>query len=297
MVLDARFASDAARDGFTPGAGGREWFKDHDNSPQMVVIPAGTFLMGSPEDEPEREPWEVGTEGPQHQVTFASPFAIGRYAVTRAEFAAFIAATGYTIEPGALSLQGQDWRPDPRLTWREPGFTQDDTHPVVCISWDDAKAYVDWLVELTGQPYRLQTEAEREYACRSGASTPFWWGSAISSLQANFDGRHIYAGGGALGAFRQGTVAVSSFAANPWGLFNVHGNVWEWCEDAWHNSYAEAPSDGSAWVSNGNPGNRLVRGGSWINQPRFLRAATRCAFAQSTRSYNFGFRVARGLAT
>lgn len=293
--IEATFRSGTSGDMFTPGAGAREWFKDHERGPEMVIVPAGTFLLGSPHDEPEREPWEQGTEGPLHAVEFPSAFAIGRHAVTREEFAAFVDATGYAIDPGALCLQGQEWRLNPELSWDNPGFPQEADHPVVCVSWEDANAYAAWLAKTSGQPYRLPTESEREYATRAGRPTPFWWGSSITPGQANYNGGYIYAGGGLKGVFRAGTSRVWSFAANPWGLFNVHGNVWEWCEDAWHNSYVGAPADGTA-PAPGDCGNRVLRGGSWINQPRFLRSATRFGFSPSARSYNFGFRVVRSLA-
>ena len=146
-------------------------------------------------------------------------------------------------------------------SFRNPGFAQDDSHPVVCVNWDDAKAYAKWLSGKTGKDYRLLSEAEWEYACRAGTSTPFWWGSSISTEQANYDGNYTF-GGGRKGEYRQRTVPVKSFEPNPWGLYQVHGNVGEWCEDCWNESYNGAPSDGSAWTA-GDCAFRLLRGGSW----------------------------------
>jgi formylglycine-generating enzyme required for sulfatase activity len=231
-------------------------FQDAPFGPEMVAVPAGKFMMGSPENEPERISWE----GPQHEVTFARPFAVGRDAVTRGQFAAFVNATGHKAAG----------------PWRKPGFALDDTHPVVRISWDDARAYAAWLKKITGRPYRLLAEAEWEYAARAGTPTPFWWGASITPEQANYDGNYVYEGGGSKGEYRQGTVPAGSFDPNPWGLYNVHGNVWEWCEDTWHDNYDGAPIDGSAWISKEKEGSgRVVRGGSWDGDPRSLRSAQR----------------------
>jgi formylglycine-generating enzyme required for sulfatase activity len=153
-------------------------------------------------------------------VTFARPFEVGRDAVTRGQFAAFVNATGHKTSD----------------RWRNPGFQQNDSHPVVCIRWEDAKAYAAWLASITGKPYRLLSEAEWEYAARASTSTPFWWGSSITPAQANYNGNVVYEGGGSKGEYRGGTVPVGSFDPNPWGLYNVHGNVWGWCEDTWHDT-------------------------------------------------------------
>jgi formylglycine-generating enzyme required for sulfatase activity len=218
-----------------PSAG--EVFCDLDGGPEMVVAPAGSFMMGSAETEPGRFP----NESPLHKVTIAQPFAVGRHAVTRGQFAAFVSATGHKAE-GAYWWTGSEWKDDPKASWRDPGFQQNDSHPVTCVNWNDAKAYVSWLAAATGKPYRLDSEAEWEYAARAGTTTPFWWGQSITPEQANYDGNYVYEGGGSKGKDRQSTVPVGDFAANPWGLYNVHGNVCEWCEDVWHNNYDGAPS-------------------------------------------------------
>ncbi len=163
---------------------------------------------------------------------------------------------------------------------------------MVCVNWDDAAAYVKWLAELIGKPYRLLTEAEWEYAARAGTTTPFWWGSAITPVQANYDGNFAYEGGGKKGEYRKGTVPVGGFAANPWGLYDVHGNVWEWCEDIWHDSYDAAPADGTA-LTTGDNSRRVVRGGSWFSDPRNLRTAAR--YRSTYRYNNLGFRLGRTL--
>jgi len=273
-----------------PGAG--EWFCDLGGGPEMVVVPAGSFTMGSPETEPERRE----NESPLHKVTIARPFAVGRHAVTRGQFAAFVKATGHKAE-GARKWTGRMWKDDPKASWRDPGFPQDDSHPVTCVNWDDAKAYVSWLASVTGKPYRLLTEAEWEYAARAGTTTPFWWGPSITPAQANYDGNVVYAGGGSKGKYRKGTAPAGDFAANPWGLYNVHGNVWEWCEDIWHDSYVGAPTDASAWLQGGDSSRRVVRGGAWGYNPRYLRSALRGRNHSEYRDYDLGFRLGRTLTS
>ncbi len=259
----------------------------------MVVAPSGKFLMGSPKDEPQRESWKAGTESPQHEVTIPKPFAIGRCAVTRQQFAAFVAATGHKTDGGAHVWTGSEWKMDPSKSWRDPGFAQDDSHPVVCVNWNDAQAYTAWLSQASGASYRLPTEAEWEYVCRAGSATPFWWGSSISPHQANYDGSaEPYKGGGNKGEYRKRTVPAKHFDANPWGLYQVHGNVLEWCEDCWNDSYKGAPADGSAWTT-GDCSYRVLRGGSWGSGPQDLRAAYRDDGSPDGRGYSIGFRVAR----
>ena len=266
IEVDAKIVHGAPDGWFLPGNGKAEWFKDHEMGPEMVVVPAGSFVMGSPETEPDR----LGSESPQHSVTIARPFSVGRHAVTRGQFAAFINNSGYKTEGGAYVLAGNEWKSDPKASWRNPGFPQDDSHPVVCVSWEDAKAFAVWLSSQSGQDYRLLTEAEWEYAARAGTTTPFWWGSTITPAQANYNGNYVYKGGGAKGEYREQTVAVGEFAANLWGLYQVHGNVWEWCEDVWHENYKGAPSDGSAWLQGRNADWQVGRGGSWDSYPQDL---------------------------
>jgi formylglycine-generating enzyme required for sulfatase activity len=273
-----------------PGAG--EPFCDLLGGPEMVVVPAGSFMMGSPENEPERYP----NEGPLHEVTIAQPFAVGRHAVTRVQFAIFVKATGHKAE-GEGAFDWSEAKYNWYASWRYPGFPQDDSHPVTCVNWDDAKAYISWLAAATGKPYRFLTEAEWEYSARAGTTTPFWWGSSITPAQANYDGNEVYAGGGSTGEYRDGTVPVGDFKANLWGLHNVHGNVWEWCEDVWHDSYVGAPADTSAWLQGGKGACRVVRGGAWSYDPKFLRAAQRIGDPSKLRDILLGFRVARTLTS
>jgi formylglycine-generating enzyme required for sulfatase activity len=225
--------------------------------------------MGAPEGEDGRS----ADEGPQHRVTIARPFALGRYAVTFEEYDAFC-ATGRD-EPA-----DRGWGRGRR--------------PVINVSWNDAVAYCAWLSEQTGQAYRLPSEAEWEYACRAGTATPFHFGATISTVQANYNGNYAYASG-AKGEYRERTVAVGSLPANRWGLHEVHGNVWEWCEDCWNDSYQGAPTDGTAW-RHGDCQWRVLRGGSWNNNPRDARAANRYVSTPENRTYYYGFRLARTLS-
>jgi formylglycine-generating enzyme required for sulfatase activity len=170
--------------------------------------------------------------------------------------------------------------------------------PVINVSWNDAQAYINWLRQKTGQPYRLLSEAEWEYACRAGTTMPFWWGPSITPAQANYEGNYAYKGGGSKGEYRAQTLPVESFEPNPWGLYQVHGNVWEWCEDVWEDSYEYKPYDlnliGAAWAT-GDSGRRVLRGGSWLDLPRDLRAAYRGRGIPDSRFNYAGFRLARTL--
>jgi formylglycine-generating enzyme required for sulfatase activity len=277
----------------------KDTFRDCPWCPEMVVVPAGGFMMGSPADEPERESElgrpgaRKGTEGPQHRVTVPKPFAVGKSAVTRREYEMFVVGSGHDIGSSCWTLENDQGAERILRSFRNPGIPQGDDHPAVCVNWHDAKAFVEYLSRLAGKSYRLLSESEREYVTRAGSRTPFWWGSSISTRQANYNGRHAYAGG-ARGEYLRTTVEVRRFDPNPWGLFDVHGNVWEWTEDCWNSSYDGAPADGSAWISSGC-GERVLRGGSWINHPGFLRAAARIPYAPTVRYSGAGFRIARTL--
>jgi formylglycine-generating enzyme required for sulfatase activity len=268
----------------TYAAGDR--FRDFDGAPQMIVVPAGEFMMGSPDGEGDN------SERPQHKVTIKNPFAVGMAPVTRGEFAAFIEATNYKIESGARVWNVQEWKDDPSKSWRDPGFQQGDDHPVVCVNWHDVQAYVKWLRERSGgKAYRLLSEAEWEYCCRAGTTTQYSAGDTITEAQANFNRN------------TNGTRPVSKSPPNRWGLRDMHGNVWEWCEDTWHENYEGAPSDGSAWLPNrasrrsNQSSSRVVRGGSWDNLPGGLRSARRYRVASEIRDRNLGFRLARTLTS
>jgi formylglycine-generating enzyme required for sulfatase activity len=250
----------------------KDTFRECDKCPEMAVVPAGSFIMGSPDSELNRAKYE----GPQHRVTFARQFAVGRFAVTFDEWDACVTDGGC----GGYSPNDESWGRARR--------------PVINVSWNDANAYVAWLSGKTGKTYRLLSEAEREYVARAGMRTAFWWGATISPRQANYNGTYIY-GNSPTGEYRQRTVPVDAFRSNRWGIFQVHGNVWEWTQDCWHENYAGAPADGSPWDS-GRCGYRIVRGGSWATYPGDLRSAVRGRFASDFRSDSLGFRVARTLA-
>ena len=235
----------------------------------MVVVPAGSFTMGSPSTEEGRS----SNEGRQHRVTIREPFAVGKYEVTFAEWDACVAAgdcAGY--------------RPDDRGWGRG-------RRPVINVSYRDAKTYVRWLSRKTGQHYRLLSEAEWEYAARARTTTPFSFGRTISTGHSNYHGIHTY-GSGRKGKIRGKTVPVGLFPANGFGLQDVHGNVAEWVEDCWHGSYIGAPTDGRAWVLAGACDQRVRRGGSWNDPPWHLRSAYRSRGSAWSRLGSVGFRVA-----
>ncbi len=249
----------------TPGTTLREC----DVCPEMVVVPAGSFIMGSPTSEQDRD----SNEGPQHQVTISRKFAVGKYEVTFDEWDACVREGGCGHQPS-----DQGWGRGKR--------------PVINVSWNDAKQYVQWLLRKTGKNYRLLTEAEWEYAARAGTTTPFSTGATINATQANYNATQSYAGS-VTGHYRQQTVPVGSFEPNAFGLHDIHGNVWEWTEDCWNANYQLAPGDGSAWASS-DCGWRVLRGGSWFSNPRNLRSASRSRdHLRFLRGDGFGFRVAR----
>ncbi|MDG4551662.1 MAG: SUMF1/EgtB/PvdO family nonheme iron enzyme [Candidatus Contendobacter sp.] len=251
----------------------RNALKDGGEGPVMVVIPAGRFLMGSPEGELERRDNER-----QHEAQVAV-FAIGQYAVTVGQFKRFVEARGYRTEAekggGIYYWTGNEWKQDPDKSWRNPGFAQTDTHPVVGVSWNDAMVYVDWLNEQTDQRYRLPTEAEWEYACRAGTATPFSFGETINTDQANYDGNYVY-GKGRKGVYRQKTVEAGQFPANAWGLHDLHGNVWEWTGSEYDEGYGGAESRIAGDPNSGGP--RVLRGGAWNDGPLWLRSAARFGY-------------------
>ena len=270
---------------------------DGGEGPQMVIIPSGRYLMGGPDGEEE----SFSDERPQHLVTIARPFAMACYASSFDEYDCFVAAMSDRSDPqpappGLLRrLLGAKPEP-PQVSIDRPS---DDgwgraSRPVINVSWEEVVAYAQWLSEQTGKHYRLPSEAEWEYAARAGTTTPFWWGETINTDQANYDGNYTY-GGGPEGEYRQQTLPVDRFEPNPWGLYQVHGNVYEWLQDCWNDSYKDAPDDGSAWEQ-GNCGRRLLRGGSWFLKPWRLRSAYRFRFEPGGRGGRVGVRLAQDLS-
>jgi len=191
-------------------------------------------------------------------------------------------------------VRATGWRQGGEVNWEAPGFPQTDTHPVVGVNWYDAQDYLRWLSGATGRRYRLPSEAEWEYACRAGTRTAFSFGDTISTEQANYDGNFTW-NGGARGEYRRGTTPAGMFPPNPWGLFDMHGNVWEWVQDVVHDNYEGAPLDGSAWEEGGDQARRILRGGSWLYNPRYLRSALRNGFSSALSNDIVGFRVVREL--
>jgi formylglycine-generating enzyme required for sulfatase activity len=245
----------------------KDTFKDCLECPEMVVVPAAEFMMGSPESEAGRRV----DEGPQRKSTVAKPFAVAKFEVTLAEWDACVAANSCKNNP-----RDQGWGRGIR--------------PAINVSWDDIiKDYLPWLSRKTGKSYRLLTETEWEYAARAGTTTPFSTGRIITTDQANFDGNLTY-GGSAKGQQRRKSVEVGSFQPNAFGLYDMHGNVWEWVEDCYRDSYAGAPTDSSAVGCS-----RVLRGGSWSSAPGELRSANRRRELPDNRNSLFGFRLARTL--
>jgi formylglycine-generating enzyme required for sulfatase activity len=271
---------------FKRGAGKTEWFKDCETCPEMVVVPAGRFTMGSPKNDQGREPQYKDSED-QRAVRIDKPFAVSHFAVTRGEFALFVEATGHTMEGGCYAYASGEWTSQSDRNWRLPGFDQTSRHPVVCVNWRDAKAYAAWLASTTGKSYRLLSDAEREYVARAGTTTMYWWGSAIAPTQANYRDDNSSEN-------REKTMPVEHFKQNTWGLYNVHGNVWEWVEDCWNDSNIDNPGDGSARTT-GDCRRRVARGGSWRYGPRFLRSAVRAWGYSSDHYGDLGFRIGRSL--
>ena len=245
----------------------KDTFKECAHCPEMTVVPAGSFTMGSPTSEPGHSV----DENPQHTVTIARPFAVGRFSVTFDEWDACVAEGGCN----GYKPSDEGWGRGRR--------------PVINVSWDDAKAYVAWLSKKTGKPYRLLSGAEYEYATRAGTQTAYPWGDAIGTNNAN-----CHACGSQWDA-RQ-TAPVGSFPPNRFGLYDMVGNIREWTEDCYHDRYIGAPTDGSAWIEGADCTRRVVRSGSWLLAPAFLRSAYRYWFTPDYRLNYLGFRVARTLA-
>jgi formylglycine-generating enzyme required for sulfatase activity len=270
LIEDLR-AAGAGTKPQTPSAGEpepssrfRDPLREGGEGPEMLVLPAGRFWMGSPENEPGRG----DDEGPRHEVAIPRGFALGVTPVTFADYDRFVQATG------SKKPNDEGWGRG--------------TRPVIGVSWEDAVAYAAWLTKQTGKPYRLPSEAEWEYACRAGTETPWSFGDQKSELgvYAWYEGN----------ADRQ-THPVGEKRPNPWGLCDMHGNVWEWVEDCWHEDYEGAPTDSSAWLGagGGECGGRVERGGSWFNVPEALRSAYRGGVSAVFRDGNLGFRLAQDL--
>lgn len=255
-----------------------EVFRDCVACPDMVVIPAGSFDMGSI-DSDEKD------EKPNHRVIFDQTFAMGRIEITRGQFAAFVSATGHDVADKCWKLNGDQWEESASGNWRDTGYPQADNHPVACINWIDARAYVTWLSHQTGKHYQLPSESQWEYACRGGEQTEYCGSDNVDSV-AWYDQNS-----------GKTTHPAATRQANAFGLYDMSGNVGEWVEDSYHDRYHDgynaAPSDGSAWA--GDVTKRVLRGGSWRYSRSGERSAFRSVSSPDYRYFDTGFRVARTL--
>ncbi|HXQ64923.1 MAG TPA: formylglycine-generating enzyme family protein [Steroidobacteraceae bacterium] len=298
-------ATQSATTGAAVGA-----FRDCPTCPEMIVVPAGQFLLGTSADAAEVD--RDHGESPPLAVTMARPYAIGRYEVTVAEFRAFAGATQYPTQGDCRVARSGAWLRLSDRSWRNPGFAaeQAENEPVVCVSWDDAKAYVDWLVKTTGKSYRLPSETEWEYAARGGTTGPRYFGArdsdedSVMSLACDY--ANVYDAASVVElAFpypnarcsdgHAYTAPVGSFKPNAFDLYDMLGNVREWVQDCYTASYRGRPPDARAWQWAGGCELRGVRGGSWASRPADVRAAARGAELQGLRQADLGFRVVRDL--
>ncbi|MCY4514057.1 MAG: SUMF1/EgtB/PvdO family nonheme iron enzyme [Candidatus Tectomicrobia bacterium] len=278
------------------GSASVEVFRDCPECPEMVVVPPGSFRMGGPYGETGRQ----NNEGPQHRVEIRRPFAVSMFEVTRLQFLRFAIDTNRTWANTCITFERGEIEERMDRHWQSPGFHQTDRHPIVCVSWDDALAYVGWLSLRTGKPYRLLSESEWEYVARAGTSTARYWGDSESDQcrHANgLDASTDLVGRSGRAGCHDGYPATSpagAFTRNPFGVYDVLGNVWEWTQDCALESYGEVSGDGRARQTAGCD-TRVVRGGSWINGPTFLRSARRDWLPADHRFNVVGFRIARTL--
>jgi formylglycine-generating enzyme required for sulfatase activity len=301
-------------------------FRDCPTCPEMVVIPAGSFMLGSPDSEKGRfgDSTQTPIEGPQQKINIKQ-FAAGKFDLTKEQWAEFVQATNrkttascmFAMLPRSDTIE--PWRPDSSANWNHVGFKQDSSHPVVCVSWKDAQDYANWLSSKTGFPYRLFTESEWEYVDRAGTTTPYYWGDTANRKYANYGNDSVPGKGFAEGDDKWVfTSPVGSFPPNPFGLYDMNGNVYQWVEDCLSITYSNYKSDGTAYAANtilkftegpfsiANGKNscdlHAVRGGSFGDTPQFIRSAARnfgalpgVIIPDLSSSAGGGFRVARTL--
>ncbi len=274
-------------------------FSDCPDCPVMVTIPAGRFMMGTAVADRADDPVSGrpnANEEPQHEVTIAQPFALGKYEVTVAQFAAFIQDTGYNASQGCIQLREGPGRLrlDPVLDWRNPGFKQADDEPVVCVSLDHALAYTAWLSEKTGQNYTLPSEAQWEYAAKAGSTGRYFWGDDLSRAcdyaNVNFSQEPPPCDDG-----YPDIAPVGQFQPNAFGLHDTISNVWEWTTDCGHKNYEGAPTDGSAWIDDENCQLRMIRSGGVRNILTRTTHVVRAGRPKTGTAPNLGFRVLRTL--
>ena len=269
------------------------------------MIPAGSFQMGAAPGENARyqvPTTEAGRDEPQHQVTIAKPFALGKFDVTRSEFGAFAAATGFRPRPGCQAVVGNNWMPQPQASWEEPGYPQTDNDPVVCMNELEIGAYLRWLRQQTGKDYRLPSEAEWEYAERGGAATAFYWGDDPKDACAyenvgdqDYGAKYNFKGAIPCRDGHADLAPVGSFKPNPFGLYDMAGNIFVLTADCWNENYDGAPTDGSAWMT-GDCSRHVARKAAFGNPHAWMfRSANRDAEGRIAKRNRFSFRVALSL--
>ncbi|MBU3672745.1 MAG: formylglycine-generating enzyme family protein [Sinobacteraceae bacterium] len=298
-------------------AGGPASIRDCADCPELVPIPVGEFVMGADIEEPRRlelpEFWAT-REQPKHRVRISRTFALGKYELTRGEFARFAAETGYSPAPGCWHFIGTEWLFDESRSWQDAKISETDAHPVTCVNWHDASAYLEWLSRKTGQRYRLASEAEWEYAVRAGTTTAYWFGDDPARIcefvnlgdldtqnrfrwhetKIKYDKMSDWKGQ----SCRDGhpTLApVAATVANPFGLHGMLGNANEWVADCWNDDHRSAAGDQAARLTGADCGMRVMRGQGWTAVAASTRAAFRLKMNATDRRFTFGFRVARDL--
>lgn len=276
----------------------RDRLMDGDEGPELVPLPTGSFLMGSPVDESGRD----NNEGPQLSAALDKPFAIMKYEVTLAEYRRFVEATARRSEGDCYSAAGADgeWIQDPLINWLNPGFAQTETEPVVCVSWDDAVAYAEWLTVQTGKTYRLPSETEWEYAAKANQQTANGAAPDTTVLCSFMNGADATAGQKfpswktlSCSDGYANTAPVGSYSGNAFGVFDMIGNVWEWVADCYTDDYTEFQHSAKLSPASEACSTRTIRGGSWSSLSRQLRAATRVWNEASVRANILGFRLVR----
>lgn len=268
--------------------------RDCPDCPDLVIVEAGSFMRGAEADDPAADE----SEFPRHEIGIERPFAISTSLVTRSEYKAFSLATERVAAPGCYTLTDEGWRMDEHADWRSPGFPQTESDPVVCVSWNDATAYAAWMAERTGQPYRLPSEAEWEYAARAGTAETNFWGED-PALACNYANVNDLTAKNKTAKVAEPctdgylfTSPVASFRPNPFGLHDAVGNVWVWLADCWQGDYGTTPRNGEPAIG-GECTSRVLRGGSWTDTPGPFRLAARENRAQGERLSFAGFRLAR----
>ncbi len=259
-------------------------FQECEHCPQMIIIPSGVFRMGDLHGTGQAD------EQPVRPVMMPRPFGMSRFEVTVREFTAFVEATGYKTGDQCWTYEDRKFERRAGRNWRQAGYPLSALYPVSCVSWQDAQAYVAWLSHVTEADYRLPSEAEWEYAARANGKASFSWGSGAPSCS-----RAEVTGAANGYCTPVGPRQIGSFRANDFGLFDMHGNMWEWVQDCWNDSYDGAPVDGKAWTE-GNCFVPVLRGGSWASSPGNLRSALRNRLRRDGRNNSVGFRVVRTIS-